>query len=53
MPLDNNLAERMQRDTAIGRWLSFGPDSEAYAQFTARMCSVIGTLMTNVKNVQR
>ncbi len=53
VPLDNNLAERLLREPAIGRRLSFGSDSETRARFTALMYSVIGTLSLNGIDVLR
>ena len=43
VPMDN-VAERKPRGPVIGRRLSFGSDSEAGAQLTALMYSVVETL---------
>ncbi|MDE2793162.1 MAG: hypothetical protein OXI81_22485 [Paracoccaceae bacterium] len=41
------------RDSAIGRGLSFGSDSEDRARFTAILYSVLSTLSTNGIDVLR
>ena len=53
VPLTSNFAERILRAPAIGRGLSFGPDSEKGAEFTAMMYSVVGTLSMNGIDVLR
>ena len=49
----NNAAERALRGPSIGRRLSFGSDSAKGAEFTAIMCSVVGTLSMNGIDVLR
>ena len=53
VPLDNNLAERILRNPAIGRLLSHGSDSVKGAEFTAILYSVVGTLSMNGIDVLR
>ena len=53
VPLDNNVAERILRNPAIGRLLSHGSDSVKGAEFTAILYSVVGTLSMNGIDVLR
>ena len=53
VPLDNNVAERILRNPAIGRLLSHGSDSVKGAEFTAILYSVLGTLSMNGIDVLR
>ncbi len=53
VPMDNNRGELSLRAAVIGRWLSFGSDSEKGAGFTATMYSVAGTLAINGIDVRR
>ena len=52
-PMDNNLAERVQRGPVIGRKLSFGSDSLEGARFSAMMFGVFETLRMNGIDVRR
>ena len=53
VPMDNNLAERIQRGPVIGRKLSFGSDSLEGARFSAAMQGILGTLRMNGIDVRR
>ena len=46
-PMDNNVAERIQRGPVIGRKLSFGSDSLEGARFSAMMYGIFETLRMN------
>ncbi len=52
-PMDNNLAERIQRGPVIGRKLSFGSDSLEGARFSATMYGIFETLRMNGIDVRR
>ena len=53
VPMDNNLAERIQRGPVIGRKLSFGSDSLDGARFSAAMHGIFATLRMNGIDVRR
>ena len=53
VPMDNNVAERMQRGPVIARKLSFGSDSLEGARFSAMMYGIMGTVEMNGLDVRR